>query len=132
MAILRKKPDSIINIMDYRHSQKNRQPARLIAGVRTIIPNNKKTKAHTQTKITDVIKKKDGGTPMIHKKLDLDKVKFKQLNSNKREVSMDELNRYCSSQKYFICLGHEPNNRLGAPTGLNKRHIKIHKHKHKK
>ena len=39
---------------------------------------------------------------------------------------MDELNKLCSSHKQFVCLAHEPNLRLGAPVGLNKRHIKIH------
>ena len=110
--------------MDNRH--KSAKQARIVAGARTGKSKRRQDKTTIQPKITDYIKKPNGETPVVHKKVDLNKVKFKQLNNNKREVSMDELNRLCSSQKQFICLGQEPNTRLGALVGINKRHIKIH------
>ena len=125
MAISRKRPGTTVSTMDKRHTKKT-VPARVIAGSRVSTkppPKDSKTK---QSKITDFIKKKDGGTPIQHKKIDLNKVKFKQLNNNKREVSMDELDSLCSPISQFVCLGHEPSVRLGALVGLNKRHIKVH------
>ena len=110
--------------MDKRHSKAIQ--ARIIAGVRTGAASNKKNHIPVQKKITDFIKPQNGKQKIIHRKVDLNKVKFRQLNSNKREVSMDEINRLCETNKQFICLGHEPNVRLGAPVGLNRRHISVH------
>ena len=98
--------------MDKSHTKKP-MPSRVIAGSRVSGKQPLRNIKTTQSKITDFIKKKDGGTPIQHKKIDLNKVKFKQLNNNKREVSIDELNSLCGPLSQFVCLGHEPSVRLG-------------------
>ena len=85
-----------------------------------------KEPAMKQTKITNFLKSNKNDTPKINQRVDINKVGFKQLNNNKREVSMDEINSYCNSQKYFVVLGQEPNTRLGGLVGLNKRHTAVH------
>ena len=115
----------MLNIMDNPHSIK-RGPALIKAGIRKPRTKIKKPGQDTkQTKITDFIGPKQTPATVTHKKVEINNVKFKQLNNNKREPSMDEINRFCSSEPLFVCFGHEPNNKLGAPTGLNKHHTKI-------
>ena len=113
--------------MDKGHSTK-RGPALIKTGTRRTTGSKVKrsgTDNKVQPKITDIFKPKISPTPIQHKKVDLNSVKFKQLNNNRRETSMDEINRFCTSEPFFVCFGHEPNNKLGAPTGLNKHHTKI-------
>ena len=113
--------------MDRRHTKKSKGPARIVAGIRSNGPKPTSGKnSKTQPKIATLLKKVGGEQPQSFKKVDLNKVKFKQLNNNKRELSMDEINKVCSSQSQFICMGHEPNIRLGAPVGLNKKHTRIY------
>ena len=111
--------------MDKRHTAK-RGPALIKAGIRKPKSRSKKGPEKVQTKITDFINVKADSTKGVTKKIDLNKVRFKQLNNNKREISMDELNRFCDKAEQFICFGHEPSNKLGAPIGLNKRHTRIY------
>ena len=65
--------------MDRSHSVK-RAPARIIGGVRTALQIKKTKPQLTQAKITKYIKSKDENKPQIHKQIDLNKIKFKQLN----------------------------------------------------
>ena len=109
--------------MDSRHSA-GRGPAVIKAGMRKVKPKNNKNKI--QSKITDFITPKVKPMQVPPKKVDINNVKFKQLNNNRREQSMDEINRFCTSASQFVCFGHEPNNKLGAPTGLNRRHTRIY------
>ena len=39
---------------------------------------------------------------------------------------MEEINRVCLANTHFICFGQEQNNRLGAPTELNKKCVRIY------
>ena len=68
--------------MDKRHSRKP-GAARIIGGARS--SHNRQKPNKIQTKITDFVKTDKAKAPPMHKKVDLNKVKFKQLNNNKRE-----------------------------------------------
>ena len=109
--------------MDNRHTN-GIKPATIKAGARK--PNKRKINpGKLQTKMTDYLLP-DKEKPKKHfKSVDINNVKFKQLNNNKREPSMEEINKFCNSADQFICFGHEPNVKLGAPVALNKRHTKI-------
>ena len=55
--------------MDKSHTKKA-QPARVIAGARTSKNGRVKKTEKVQTKISDFVKKGDGDTKIIHKKID--------------------------------------------------------------
>ena len=110
--------------MDKRHSKLGK--ARIVAGSRTSTSSKATKIAAKQPKITDFIPKKDKADGASNKKINLDEVKFKQLNSNRRELSMAELNTLCTLNSKFVAFGHEPNGRLGAPVSLSNKHTKIH------
>ena len=110
--------------MDKRHSKPGK--ARVIAGSRTSAFVKKTKSIAKQSKITDFLPKKNAPEKIINKPINLDDIKFKQLNSNRRELCMVELNTICTLNSKFVCFGHEPNIKLGAPVRLNNRHTKIH------
>ena len=97
----------------------------LKAGSRKANGNN--TKQSKQTKITDFCKTKSGDKIKIEKydEIDITKVKFHHLNSNRREQSMDLVEKETSKHKSFIHFGQEPHCKLNIPTGLNKGHRRI-------
>ena len=111
--------------MENRHTSRL-GPAIIKAGIRKPKPNSKPATSKVQTKITDFIKPKTQEQVKPYSRIDINNVRFKQLINNRREPSMDEINRLCVTATQFVCFGHEPNSRLGAPVGLNKKHTKVH------
>ena len=79
--------------MDNRHYKEGKGPGQNSSwGYIKQLEDKHGQNTKIQPKITTLLKKAGNEQTQTFKKVDLNKVKFKQLNNNKRELSMDEIN----------------------------------------